>query len=281
LELYDNADQNDIVSDEINARKAFMFFNDQQLKREGEETFDDKVNRVIRQLDDLKILVKLRENDKKEESKGEDKINILQEIDDLKEKADGLINPISKNEEILSKSVLKPISQAIQKISKDSEESSENIVYELMYNKDSKNVIIAAKISELQKRVNTIQKQIGNWDSLKSSKYGTLSELLALTQDKLKIMNSKEYEKMSKNVRKVFDNVLNAQESKEIKEFMFDSSPVSQLKEIVATDKEESDLVENDIERLEGLRRVHEESAQVFNRLKELRDMEHFTTSFR
>lgn len=85
-------------------------------------------------------------------------------------------------------------------------------------------------------------------------------------------MNEKELQKVFKKKNKLFDMIFSVQESREIQDLMFDSSPISELSQLVINDKEESDQVENDIQRLESLQTVHEESAQVFNKIQALKD---------
>lgn len=85
-------------------------------------------------------------------------------------------------------------------------------------------------------------------------------------------MNEKELQKVFKKKNKLFDMIFSVQESREIQDLMFDSSPINELSQLVINDKEESDQVENDIQRLESLQTVHEESAQVFNKIQALKD---------
>jgi hypothetical protein len=159
IEIPDETGQTEINTDEINARKAFLYFNDQEMRKKGEEVFDDKIKRVTEQLDQLKLIAKQRQDKGKEESKETQGSKILHEIEDLQQQANRIINPVDVNEQLLINSPIAPLAQILQKISSsDKPAGSENIVYELMYNKDCKNIMVAAKISELRKRINTMQK---------------------------------------------------------------------------------------------------------------------------
>jgi hypothetical protein len=273
IEIPDDSIQAEISTDEINARKAFLYFNEQELRRQGQETFDDKVERLVKELNVLKGIVKQREAIQTEESKEEPQSSILQEIESLQEQAERIVNPIDSSNQLSKAHAIKPLSEMLQKLSvagSASAADSDNIVYELMYNKDSKNLIVAAKISELKKRINVIQKCLSSWENKKSSKYNDLSQMLMLTQDQLKFMSDKEIQLVFKKSRKLFNSIFQVQESREIQELKFETEPVSELSEIVGNDKEESDLLENDIQRLESLRNVHEESAETFNKVRSL-----------
>lgn len=271
IEIPDETGQTEINTDEINARKAFLYFNDQEMRKKGEEVFDDKVKRVTEQLDQLKLIAKQRQDKGKEESKETQGSKILHEIEDLQQQANRIINPVDVNEQLLINSPIAPLAQILQKISSsDKPAGSENIVYELMYNKDCKNIMVAAKISELRKRINTMQKWLSNWGDKKSAKYKDLSHMLMITQDQIKFMREKELNAIFGKTRKLFKHILEAQESKEMEELVFDAEPVNQIKEIVGNDKEDSDTIENDIQRLESLRNVHEDSAEIFNKIKAL-----------
>lgn len=275
IEIPDDTIQAEISTDEINARKAFLYFNEQEQRRQGQETFDDKVERLLKELNILKSIVKQREAIKVEESKDEPQSNILQEIEALQQQAERIVNPIDSSNQLSKAHAIKPLSEIMQKLSIANEASpgdSENIIYELMYNKDSKNVIVAAKISELRKRINIIQKCLSSWENKKSSKYSDLSHMLMLTQDQIKFMSDKEIQLVFKKSRKLFNSIFQVQESREIQDLKFETEPVSELSEIVGTDKADSDLLENDIQRLESLRNVHEESAETFNKVKALHD---------
>ena len=94
--------------------------------------------------------------------------------------------------------------------------------------------------------------------------------MLMITQDQIKFMREKELNAIFGKTRKLFKHILEAQESKEMEELVFDAEPVNQIKEIVGNDKEDSDTIENDIQRLESLRNVHEDSAEIFNKIKAL-----------
>lgn len=73
-----------------------------------------------------------------------------------------------------------------------------------------------------------------------------------------------------KKTRKLFNSIFQVQESREIHDLKFDTGAVHEVKDIIKYDKEESDALENDIQRLENLRNVHEQSADTFNKIKAL-----------
>jgi hypothetical protein len=144
----------DIRTDEINARKAFMYFNDQQLQRDGQETFKDRVLRLKSELSNMHKFIKTNEISSKEENKEGDKSNkILAQVEDLLARAEHLVAPVG--EEKVSRG-LADILSGLKIESKEGQ--NENVVYELMFNKDCKNLMIAAKISELKKRIRIIHK---------------------------------------------------------------------------------------------------------------------------
>ena len=83
-----------VVSDEINARLAFKYFNDQELKREGKEVFEDKVERIAKQLNKIKTMVKHRRSNGSEENKDEVTDNFLEEIEKMQNQAKKIVNPV-------------------------------------------------------------------------------------------------------------------------------------------------------------------------------------------
>ena len=131
---------NIVITDEINARLAFKYFNDQELKKEGKEAFEDKVERIAKQLNKIKTLVKHRRSNKLEDSKDEVTDNFLEEIEKMQSQAKRIVNPADLDTVITQFQNIKPLTESLLKLStkENEEESSENVVYELMYNKDWK-----------------------------------------------------------------------------------------------------------------------------------------------
>lgn len=129
---------NIVITDEINARLAFKYFNDQELKKEGKEAFEDKVERIAKQLNKIKTLVKHRRSNKLEDSKDEVTDNFLEEIEKMQSQAKRIVNPADLDTVITQFQNIKPLTESLLKLStkENEEESSENVVYELMYNKD-------------------------------------------------------------------------------------------------------------------------------------------------
>ena len=129
---------NIVITDEINARLAFKYFNDQELKKEGKEAFEDKVERIAKQLNKIKTLVKHRRSNKLEDSKDEVTDNFLEEIEKMQSQTKRIVNPADLDTVITQFQNIKPLTESLLKLStkENEEESSENVVYELMYNKD-------------------------------------------------------------------------------------------------------------------------------------------------
>lgn len=48
----------------------------------------------------------------------------------------------------------------------------------------------------------------------------------------------------------------------------FDTHVVNELVDVVGEDKDDSDLVEQDIQKLESLKNVHEQSSEIFNKIR-------------
>lgn len=131
---------NIVITDEINARLAFKYFNDQELRKEGKEAFEDKVERIAKQLNKIKTLVKHRRSNNVEEGKDEVTDNFLEEIEKMQSQAKKIVNPADLDTVITQFQNIKPLAESLLKLSakENEEEASENVVYELMYNKDCK-----------------------------------------------------------------------------------------------------------------------------------------------
>lgn len=104
----------------------------------------------------MQKFIKTNELSAKEESKdGENSSKTLTQIstsvDDLLVRTEKLIAPTGVEK---SNRGLEEILSSLNIESKE----GENVVYELMFNKDCKNLMVAAKISELKKRIKIIQK---------------------------------------------------------------------------------------------------------------------------
>lgn len=256
-----------------------MYFNDRQQQLHGKEAFDDKVNRVMKQLEILKRVFKQREMDVQEseenkEDKEQTSQNTLKDIEALQDRANRILNPLESEDALKGVASIKPLTDALQKLSVSSSDTPEssNITYELMYNKDCNNIMVAAKISELKKRLNILQKCLGTWENKKSEKYKDLSHMLEVTQDQIKLMKENEIKIIFKKTRSLFNSIFKVHEAKEQDDIKFDNELMHELFEVVAEDKEESDKVENDIQRLESLSHIHDESAETFNKVKELQE---------
>lgn len=193
IEVVEDSILTDVRTDEVHAAKAFMYFKEQQLASEGKETYDQKVDRVIKELQKLKAIVKQRDAETTEENKGEPSSNILQQIEEMQEQVELIINPKAISDKLDTLRPVKPLAEQLKNLSLSEPDStdSENVVYQLMYNKDCKNVMVAAKLSELKKRMNIIQKCMSTWSNKKSSKYTDLSEMLMITQNQIQFMNEK------------------------------------------------------------------------------------------
>lgn len=153
-----DANKNVIVTDEINARLAFLTFQDFEKSKSHEETFDQKLERVIKQLSLLKTIIDqklLKAGDKGEIEKNK---SFLSQIELMQSKANEIVKNESSDKKELDES-LKPIIKALSKLTSENsdKEATDNVTYELVYNKESKNILIAAKISELKKRLDIIQ----------------------------------------------------------------------------------------------------------------------------
>lgn len=193
IEVVEDSILNEVRTDEVHAAKAFMYFKEQQLASEGKETFDQKVDRVIKELQKLKAIVKQKESETTEESKDEPSSNMLQQIEEMQEQVEMIVNPKAISDKLEALRPVKPLAEQLKNLTQSDPESanSEDVVYQLMYNKDCKNVMVAAKISELKKRMNIIQKCMSSWDNKKSSKYTDLSQMLMITQNQIQFMNEK------------------------------------------------------------------------------------------
>lgn len=90
--------------------------------------------------------------------------------------------------------------------------------------------------------------------------------MLSYTQDKIKFMSEPEQNIIFTKISRLFNSVL---QTKEIK---FDRDLILGLYNVVSSDKNESDRLEQDIKRIESLQHVHEQSAEVFNKVKLLQE---------
>jgi len=201
IETHQDSAPDCISTDDINARKAFLYFNDWDLQKRGEETFNQKVERIQNELSRLKFIAKKRDLDHKEgdieESKDEEKVtNVLQQIEALEKQTERIANPQLSELKSSKAAGAKPIESILSNLSIN-EKSEENVIYELMYNSDCKNLMAAAKISELKKRVNTIQKCLSVYDDKCYSKHKSISHLLNFTQDQMVLMDDKEVRRIN------------------------------------------------------------------------------------
>jgi hypothetical protein len=136
-----------------------MYFNDQQLQKDGKEAFKDKVLRLKSELSNMQKYIKTNEISSKEESKDGEKssktlVEISSSIEELLLKTEKLISPSGVGK---SSRGLEEILTSLNIGSKEGA-NDENVIYELMFNKDCKNLMVAAKISELKKRIKIIQR---------------------------------------------------------------------------------------------------------------------------
>ncbi|CAI2373363.1 unnamed protein product [Moneuplotes crassus] len=272
IETPDEGIIENINTDEINARKAFLYFNDCDIEKQGEESFYNKVKKIQNELSRLKLVVSKVDSEDQDDSKEEtkqdseskiDSSKVLKEIDAMQTRVNKLINPkLSKNSPSEDS---KPLSELVSALSLSDGSDSHNVVYELMYNSDCKNLMVAAKISELKKRINVIQKCLSGWSDKDSSKYKDISFMLSFTGDQVKFMNRKEVQRI--NDASLYPRTGEGRMSDDLK---FDTEVVSELVDVVGEDKDESDLVEKDIHKLESLKNVHEQSSEIFNKIQNL-----------
>ena len=219
-----------ISTDEINAKISFLYFQERENQKGDLPTFESKVQQVLSQLKCLKSIIEQSRIISSSQDAGiildpsSSKSNQLSLINEI----DSLYESISSTPSISASPVdpaLKPILNSILK--PNDSDSSQSVSYELLYNKSSKNILIAAKISELRKRVEIINKSLSSWPQ--NGRYETVGKLIRDTEDKLAFMNSKSLLLIQKSVRALFDSLLNVQESKEEQDFRFDTNTVSEL----------------------------------------------------
>mmetsp|Transcript_15864 Transcript_15864/g.17605 ORF Transcript_15864/g.17605 Transcript_15864/m.17605 type:complete len:123 (-) Transcript_15864:19-387(-) len=74
------------------------------------------------------------------------------------------------------------------------------------------------------------------------------------------------------NKSKLFSNILSVRESRESESLKFATDTVAGLSTIITGDDDESEHLEQDIQKLESLKHVHEQSAQVFNKISALQE---------
>ena len=253
--------------------KAFLYFKDQDIEKQGKESFHKKVERIQNLLSRLKIVANKADSETEEESKEEINVSdILKQIEAMETQASKIINPQLTDISKEKSEGVKPLTKLLENISKPEGTENQDVVYELMYNSDCKNLMVAAKISELKKRVNVIQKCLSEWQSSKNPyKDKSISHLLAFTQEEIKFMNEKEAQEINHKMKK-FWSMLESTDGLSSDDFSYNDDVVGELGDIVAGDKEESDKVEQDIQKLESLKHVHEQSAEVFNKIKSLQE---------
>jgi hypothetical protein len=260
------------VTDEINAKLAFMNFDQLDKSRAGEETFDKKLQRVFIQLNVLKSLIDQKQL-QSTNSSSKETINpaTLLQVEQLQGKLAHLLSNNGNNDSNEPDSSLKPIIKSLGNLTKNSENpapNSDNVTYELMYNKDTKNILVASKLSELKKRLDVIQKCLSGYNT---KKYKSIGEMLRNTEEKLKIMTSeKQMTIIRKKASAMFNKMFNIQESKTTSEIQYETGIISELHEIVKNVDE--DMLQTNIERIDSLKNVHEESALVLNRVKQMQD---------
>ena len=130
----------EITTDEISARKAFLYFNDKQEAKEGKHSFEHKVHTILEELKNLKSMVDHRAENQ-EENKQKDSNNVLQEIEVLQNQVERILNPLEQNEFLLGDTSIKPLTETLSKLTAEAEAKStdpSDVVYELMFNKDCK-----------------------------------------------------------------------------------------------------------------------------------------------
>lgn len=149
-----------IVNDEINARLAFINFSEIDKSRAGESTFDEKVENMIRHINSLKSIIEQKQTMSDDHQSKETHSKILKQIEFLQEQANNLISKSYPSDASSNPAIERLIKSLGELTSSDSQDdkSSDNVSYELLYNKECKNVLVAAKISELKKRMEIIQK---------------------------------------------------------------------------------------------------------------------------
>ena len=242
-----------------------MKFEELDKLRKNEQTFEQKVEMMTKRLNLIKSIVQQKRILDKDLPVDESNTNILSQIDSMLQKVNSIQSESNKSENLYDENSLKPVLNAVSNL-KNSKSSPPNVTYELMYNKNSNNILVAAKLSELKKRLDVIEKCIGSWDR---KKHGTIGELLRNTEDKLKIItDERSMNVIRKRSSAMFSNMFNIQEAKATDDIRYDTKALTEISDIVKDTQE--DIVHQDVERLESLRSLHEQSANVVNKIKQI-----------
>ena len=179
-----------IFTSEVNAKLAFMNFEEVEKSRLGQETFEDKLKRVSKQFTTFKSLIEQKQQlDSSNNTKSEVSPHVIAQLETIQGRLDYLLeNNSSSGEKVDSRveSIIRSMKHLTQ--NQDDEQTlTDNVTYELMYNNDSSNILVAAKLSELKKRMDRIQKTLGDYNS---TKHVTIGEMLRSTEDKLKLISN-------------------------------------------------------------------------------------------
>jgi predicted RNase H-like nuclease (RuvC/YqgF family) len=134
---------------EVSGREAFRAFEEGETKHgAGGESFEQRVARVKRELEEL------RKETEESEDKDED---LLRSVSELRGKAELLVD--EKKAAVFKRAFSslrnKDLSQLLNEIG-EAKQSEDGLSFQLKWNSKAKNLLISAKISGIQKRVNVI-----------------------------------------------------------------------------------------------------------------------------
>lgn len=140
------------------------------------------------------------------------------------------------------------------------------ITYELYYNKQVQDLQEANKYAELEKRIAQIEKHIGNWKE--SPEFTTMTQTVEFLYQMVQQLNPVLAEEKQRSLEKLIGELkLCLAQKSEDKLMEFDKGEIEQLYEMSQSALEYYKTLPNIVERLNALKYLHEQSAELMNRI--------------
>ena len=174
------------------------------------------------------------------------------------------------NEHIINKIVI------INKLKCDKPELFQNINLELYLSQDTTKVKLNQKFFDLKNKINKLKTFIGEWDSvlikLKQKKNkSTLSETVKNIRNNFKLLDIDYQTELHNKLITLNSRLATLNEGQEeFYHYGINKQKIDELTKNFKSCKEIEHLIYSTIEKLEGSKNSHEESAYIFVKLKEL-----------
>lgn len=191
----------DLEEPQVSGRAAFEAFESGKVRLLMPEKFEDRLDRVKREIAKLEREVKAPEDGKEP---------IITEIENLKEKAETISQKTQNSIQAaaLQSTKVPDVSALLNNLSlREGSTPEEALTLTLKYNPNAKNLLVAAKISEFKKRLDLVKSCVSNWNH----KTLSITDLLERAYKQLELMDEVKIKTETVRIGHLLDEIVNFQ----------------------------------------------------------------------